>query len=361
MRAALAVALLALGLAACTEPPGPARPGKVGMTTLQFVDAARQRPLDVQLWYPAAPDATETPQAYERAFRGRAALDGAYLDGGRRALIVLSHGDRGTNVNQSWLGEALAGHGYIVASVAHWLNTRTHNTPEATLRAWDRPQDVSFVIGALLQDATWQPRIDAARIGAAGHSSGGYTALALAGARYWPPQMRDYCRGPQAGPDCGLVRGIDVERFDFTGAAAPYRDARVRAALALAPALGPGMTDESLNAIGVPVAIVATRDDEILPFEQHAARYAREIPGAQLDVLPAGGHFVFMPECNVAGRVFTWFNAFDVCGRRHDVDRGAVHAQIVQRALAFFGTKLGSDSNFQPVDSAARNQASTPE
>ena len=294
----------------------------------------------MQLWYPAVPDAVETPQAYEHAFRGRAAAGAAYRDAGPRALVLLSHGDRGTPFNQAWLAEELAGHGYIVAAVAHWLNTRTNNEPAATLRVWERPQDVSFVISSLLEHPDWKSRIDPTRIAAAGHSSGGYTVLALAGARYDPRLMRAYCQGPRAGPDCGLVRGIDMTRVDFRGSGAAYRDARVRAVVALAPALGPGMTADSLHAIPVPVLIAATRDDEILPFEQHAARYAREIPRARFDALPEGGHFVFMPVCTPAGWVFTFFNEYDVCGRRHEIDRGEAHGPLVQRTLEFFAETL---------------------
>lgn len=336
-RALLGIALV---LAACSGPP-PDRPEKVGMALAQFDDASRQRPLHVRIWYPAAPDAQETTQGYDRAFRGSFAQDAPYRDAGPRPLVLLSHGDRGNNYNQSWLGEALAGHGYIVASVEHWMNTRTHNVPEATMRVWDRPQDVSFVLSRLLQDATWGPRIDAGRIGVAGHSSGGYTAMALAGARYDPRGMRAYCTSPAAGFDCGLAKNVDLDRFDFTGAMKPYADARVRAAVALAPALGPGMIAESLAAIRIPVLVAATKDDEILPFAEHAARYARGIPGATFIELPAGGHFVFMPECTVAGWIFTYFNQYDVCGRRAEVDRGEVHAALVEKSRTFFDKSLG--------------------
>jgi predicted dienelactone hydrolase len=337
----LTIALPMLTALVCSAAQ-PDRPERVGMASVQYVDSARQRPLNVRIWYPAIPGAVEHAASYEHAFRGSVAMDAPYRDGPPRALVLLSHGDRGTNANQSWLGEALAGHGYIVASVEHWMNTRTQNTPEATVRVWERPQDLSFVLTQLLGDPTWQARIDPARVGAAGHSSGGYTALALAGARYDPRAMRTYCASPQAGFDCGLAKGIDFEKFDFTGVLKPYRDERVRAVLALAPALGPGLTGDSLKAIAVPVLIAATEDDEILPFAQHAARVAREIPGALFERLPAGGHFVFIPECTVAGYVFTWFHRYDVCGRKQDVDRGKVHERLAANALAFFDAKLAA-------------------
>lgn len=334
----------ALAVAACSPAPPPSRPEKVGTTALEFYDEARDRPIAAQLWYPATPDTVETPQAYEHAFRGHAAINAHYRSAPPRPLLLFSHGDRGGKLNQSWLAEDLAGHGYLVLSIEHWLNTRLNNVPEATMRAWERPLDATFAIGALLADPTWGPRVDPARIGAAGFSSGGYTALALAGARYAPIQMGEYCSSPQAGPDCWLANQVDVLNFDFSGAAKSYRDERVRAALAMAPALGPGMIAESLKAIGVPVMIMASQDDEIVPYRWHAQRLAREIPGAKLETLPTGGHFVFMPECTLAGVVFTYTNKYDVCGRRHDIDRAAVHARLAAHARRFFGAALTAGS-----------------
>lgn len=332
---------VATSLAACSPSPPPARPEKVGTTALEFHDAARDRPVSAQLWYPAAPDAVETRQAYDRAFRGRAATDAPPRDGAPRPLVVLSHGDRGGKLNLAWLAETLAGHGYVALSIEHWLNTRLNHRPEATMRAWDRPVDASFALTALLQDPAWGPRIDAGRIAAAGFSSGGYTALALAGARYAPIQMGEYCTGPNRGPDCLLASKVDVLSFDFSGAARPYRDARVRAALAMAPALGPGMIRESLAAIAVPVLIVAARNDEIVPFRWHAERLAGQIPGARLEALDDGGHFVFMPECNLVGWIFTYTNNYDICGRRHpELDRGTAHRRIETLALQFLGSAL---------------------
>src|SRR5205085_331967 len=104
-----------------------------------------------------APDVVETRQAYEQAFRGWAATGGAYHDGPKRPLILMSHGTRGSNLNQSWLAEALARNGYIVAAPEHYGDTRTNNSPEATVMAWLRPQDVSFALTTLLADATWGP------------------------------------------------------------------------------------------------------------------------------------------------------------------------------------------------------------
>lgn len=340
-------ALAGVGLSMTLLAPSPlaaadARPHKVGVTQLSLEDTARKRPLPVRLWYPAAAAAVEQPQAYARAFKGSAAPDAAF-GAGPAPLVVLSHGDRGNNTNQSWLAEALAANGTIVAAVDHWKNTTDDFIPEATIQVWERPQDLSFVVSALLADATWKGRIDPARIGAAGHSSGGYSALALAGAVYSPFRLREYCQGPQAGPDCALGKGLAYETIDFKPSMKSYRDARIRAVFAMAPAVGPSIEPASLQGIAIPVHIVAAANDELVPFEQHAARYARGIPDARLTTLAGGGHFVFMPECNLVATVFTWFHRYDICGRRHDeVVRTDVHAQVARAAVEFFGASLAA-------------------
>ena len=108
--------------------------------------------------------------------------------------------------------------------------------------------------------------------------------------------------------------------------------------LALAPVLGPGVTAQSLRRITIPIEIIASRTDELVPFDLNAGRYARLIPHARLTVVPEAGHFVYMPVCSEAGRVI----ATAVCvDSSPSVDRAAVHERAIARALDFFGRSLG--------------------
>lgn len=322
----------------------------VGYADTRYQDTERDRPLQVRLWYPAAVAADAPSISYDLAFEGRAWHNAAFIDDrSRHSLILLSHGDKGSHVDQSWVAEALAAEGHIVAAVAHWQNTWRQNTPEASLRAWERPRDLSFLISSLLADPTWGRRIHPERIGAAGHSSGGYAVLALAGAIYDPRRMRDYCAGPTEGLDCRLGRGINTDAIDFSPAGASYRDERVKAVFAMAPALGPGITEASLRAIDIPVKIVASEDDEFLPIERHATAYAGHIPGSRLLRLPAGGHFVFMPECTFMGWAFLFFHDYDICGRRMKLDRADMHRQIAQDAVQFFNRSMAGEGTASAI------------
>ncbi len=312
-------------------------PRGVGYTELEFVDRQRSRTLETTLWYPAEENSDPTNEVYPSLFLGYAKRDAAVLAGSeRRQLILLSHGDRGTSTNLAWLAERLAAHGYLVAGVDHWLNTTRNNEPEETLRMWNRPADISFVLDQLLADPIWGKRIDSDRIGVAGHSSGGYTAFALAGAIFEPEAMAAYCQTESAGPDCGLAEDANFAAVDYSRASDSYRDERIDASFAMAPAVGAGIQVSSLAEIEIPVHVVTTRDDELLDPERNAMFYAKHTPSAGLTVYEEGGHFVYLSRCSLMAKVFTYFMEFDVCGTRSSVDRGPVHREIAEVALTFF-------------------------
>ena len=106
---------------------GPCR-FNVGMTTLDFEDLARERPLLTNVWYPADEAAQEADIAIEGIFRGRAALAAPLAVAPQRfPVVLLSHGSGGNGSAQVWLAEHLAAHGYIVAAVFHFGNTTFNN------------------------------------------------------------------------------------------------------------------------------------------------------------------------------------------------------------------------------------------
>ena len=331
-----------LWLLACSPSPlSPVEPEGVGYTALEFVDPQRSRVLETTLWYPASGMSPLAERVYPSGFLGYAERDAEILAAtDPRPIILLSHGDRGLSANLAWLAEALAGQGYLVAAVDHWLNTTFHNEPEETLRLWNRPLDIGFVLTRLLADPTWGPRIDPRRIGVAGHSSGGYTALALGGAILEPQRLAAYCQSASRGPDCELASEADTAQVDFVQASKSYRDERFRAVFAMAPAVGAGIQASSLARIATPVHIVTTRNDELLDPNRNAMHYARNTPGAVLTIREQGGHFVYLSRCSLLSKVFTYFHEFDVCGTRSPVDRGLAHREIAELAVEFFDQKL---------------------
>jgi predicted dienelactone hydrolase len=308
------------------------------------------------VWYPAAADAREEPQwigppIVPFVSAGSAARDAPPAAGRRRPLILLSHGSGGIASGLAWLGAALAAHGFIAVAVNHPGNNALEDyTVEGFSLWWLRAVDLSAVVGAVLDDKTFGSQIDPAHIGAAGHSLGGYTVIAVAGGITEPARLQAFCRSPAADALCrpppadSDMRQKRLARLSsdpdfrqrYSEADNSYRDERVRAVFAMAPGPGPVFTPESLGKISIPVAIVTGSVDEIAPPTSGAGALVKAIPHATLKLLPQAGHYVFFGTCTTLGHVVVRVGCSDPAG----TDRDAVHAETIRLALDFFTANL---------------------
>src|SRR5262245_1929155 len=286
---------------------------KVGVTTRDFIPVepydwrgAKTHALSAMIWYPAAAEAREEaqwigPPVFPFYSAGSAARDAPQAEGPRRPVVLLSHGFGGTASDLAWLGTALAAHGFIAVAVKHPGNNALEDyTVEGYALMWLRAVDLGAVIDAVLNDKTFGSRIDPARIGAAGHSLGGYTVVAAAGGITDPARIQAFCRSAAADalcvppPDISDMRQKSLARLSsdpnfrqrYSAASNSYRDARVRAVFAMAPALGPVFTPESLAKVSIPLAIVSGSADEITPTTSGAEALAKAIPHATLTLFP---------------------------------------------------------------------------
>ena len=162
--------------------------------SLIWVDPSRQRSVPVKIYAPE-------PLAIK----------------GKLPAVVFSPGFGESRDSYEYLGRYLSKNGYIVVVVEHIGS----NADAYKARGWaaiadtdsvlDRPADLSFVIDRMTAGDQPNPllkdRVDASRIGVAGHSLGSTTALALAGLTLNNPDM----------------------------AASQFRDSRVRATVVLSP------------------------------------------------------------------------------------------------------------------------------
>jgi predicted dienelactone hydrolase len=179
VRMGVACVLAAFGSRLCAAEPAATTNGSVRTVEQTWHDAARDRDVPVRIYLPAG--------------------------SGRCPLIIFSHGLGGSREGYGYLGEAWASHGYVVIHVTHIGSDTSvlRDAPpgmrakmEAMQRAANnlqnainRPKDVSFAIDESLkmdkEEGPLHGRIDAEKIGVAGHSFGGYTAMAIAG-QHWP-------------------------------------------------------------------------------------------------------------------------------------------------------------------------------
>lgn len=169
---------------------------------------------------------------------------------------MFSHGRGSNGLYYAWFAEFLASHGYIVAALNHYrANTYDSNIAYLANKLWQRPRDVGLTISFLLNDPFWGKSIDAARIGVAGHSQGGFTALWIGGARVDAGKYLAFQRGWRNNamvPDY-LRRELPLD----AGPALDVGDGRVKAVFAMAPGIVQafGMDEAGLRQLGLPTYI----------------------------------------------------------------------------------------------------------
>jgi len=249
----------------------------------------------------------------------------------------------------AWLGEALAKRGYIAAAVNHPGNNATEQyTVEGFSLWWERARDLSQVITAMLADPEFGTHIDPDRIGAAGFSLGGYTMIEIAGGSTDAHGFAHYCDNTRVDGICSSPPEFPTLIEDFRKlirehpevlqhARDSYRDPRVHAAFAMAPALGPAFPASGLNKISIPVEIVAGESDQNVPIASSAKYFAAEIPGAKLFIFPGNvAHYVFLDSCTDAGRK----SVPAICVDGKGVYRNVVHTDTAQMAGEFFRITL---------------------
>jgi predicted dienelactone hydrolase len=339
-------------------------PSKVGMETRNFVDEERKnwtgtapRPVFTTVWYP-----TSSPAKEEKVFIGSAekpifisgeAAKNTEISPAKRRypLIVLSHGTGGSALQLMWLGQALAARGYIVAAVNHHGNTGAEDKYQAQgfILWWERARDLTVAIDKILADSKFGSRIDSKKIGAAGFSLGGASVAAVAGGVFDIEAFDKFCASPERDATCepqpefeGAMKEFEQLKTkdrivieSLKRAEISYRDSRIKAVFAIAPALGASFTPKSLSSIKIPFELVVGESDATAPAKTNAERLVRFIKNSEIKILPGVAHYTFLSECSEFGKTI-----LPICRDAEGVSRAEIHKQVSQKAFEFFRKKL---------------------
>lgn len=314
-------------------------PQKTGITTVCYFDQVRDRPLITEVWYPVE-ESTVAQPVTGVWLRCPEARDAPLKRSSRKyPLIMMSHGNGSDRMNCSWIAEILAANGFIVAAMDHHGNTWNNKIAECFVKIWERPKDVSFVIDQILKDPRFGSHINAEKIGFVGYSLGGQTGVWMAGGkldRFDKPVLSEI----PADQIPNIVTQEVIDSIDFSPSKESYRDPRVSAFFLMAPALGDLFDVASLEAIQVPVYIVAPESDHIVPFETNAKFFATKITKAIFNLIPgAANHYIFLNEVTKGGKMLLDKKiAFDP----PLVDRKQVHHEVGVEAVQFFKSYLGT-------------------
>jgi predicted dienelactone hydrolase len=317
----------------------------VGFAQIKIHDPVNGGSMPGHVFYPSAPS-TETTRVgpYDlHARRGAPAIPGA------KPLVVISHGHGGSDLGHHDLAVYLASHGFIVATLQHprdnYKDTSGNGTPAVLI---GRPIQVKATISMLLDDAQWKALINPEKIGVAGFSAGGYTALVLVGAVPRFTRLIDFCK---AHPDnknvCTPFREMKAQLAGHGWTSAKQYltnvqsqlqrwgdpdDPRVKAAFAMSP-WSMVFDQAGLGSINRPVYLYDGADDQFQPIQYntlHAAALIKTLVGIKL--IPKAGHFVFLAPCPPE----IMKSVAKICTDPPGVNRAIAHRRINADALSFF-------------------------
>lgn len=261
-------------------------PMKVGVRTLEMtnpgqvdilaVDPAAPKPatlpvydrtLTVEVWYPAAADASgETSfPAYIRdgktevTLHGQAMRDVPSADGSW-PLIVVSHGFPGNRYLMSHIAENLASKGYVVASIDHRDSTYRDKAAFGSTLV-NRPFDQLFVLDQMAEgpgDLAGKVQGDNAAL--IGYSMGGYGAVITAGGGVTQTSV-DYAWG---GPHGTL--GVHLSGSETHN---ELPDPRFKTAVAFAPwGLTYAFWDaDTLKGVEIPMMFISGSVDDVSGYD----------------------------------------------------------------------------------------------
>lgn len=195
--------------------------------------------------------------------------------GDRTPVVIFSHGLSSKPEDFARGGRFLASHGYVVAAPQHIGSDYQHT--QAFLKGLsrevfltdefiDRPLDISYVIDELERrnQTEFDGQLALDKVGVFGHSFGGYTALAVAGATIDFEHLEQECRVGQGRANVALLlqcRALDLERKPYN-----LRDERVVAVLAHNPVNRSIFGPKGLSQIKIPVLLGAGSYDPATPF-----------------------------------------------------------------------------------------------
>jgi predicted dienelactone hydrolase len=264
----------------------PRQPGPQAVTqrTLNLYDATRDRQIPVDLYY------GEEPQG---------------------PMVVLSHGFAADRQFLAYLAEHLASYGFSVATLEHpgsnvnvLAQVALTQEPTEVLSATefvDRPRDVQFLLNELeRRQRPWSiplRKFNTQAVIHIGHSLGGYTGLALAGAKLDLRRLRQFCQARSP------VGRAPADWLQCAAAALPYRqlefrDKRIIRVIAMNPIVGQLFGENGLKAAAVPVTILSHSDDVITPTLENQLLPYQTLPQAEQLIVIGGATHMSITDTN---------------------------------------------------------------
>jgi predicted dienelactone hydrolase len=221
--------------------------------------------------------------------RGRLLSTDIYLPNIRSSVptIVISHGIGTDSSNFRYLANHLATNGFAVIVPNHpgsdtkqiqsLLNGSASEVTQPK-EFINRPLDVKFVLDEVEKlnntDPRFKGRLNLQQVGVFGQSFGGYTALALAGAKINPEKIAKDCnqKALKQTWNMSLLLQCRMQELQANKPVKQYKlyDERVKAVIAVNPITSSIFGKSGLSEIKTPVMMVTSSEDTVAPalYEQ---------------------------------------------------------------------------------------------
>jgi len=273
-------------------------------------------------------------------------------------VIVISHGLGSQPEAFAERAQHLASYGYVVAVPQHPSSDQVyvqemlqglHAEIFALQEFVDRPLDVSYVLDELERRnaAEFSGRLNLAAVGVMGHSFGGYTAIALAGASIDFEHLQKTCDNDLEYLAISLFlqcRALALPREPDN-----FRDPRVAAVFAINPVNNSIFGPQGLGEIQIPLLLAAGTYDPATPavFEQVRSFTMLTTPDKYLAVLQGQAHVDFSNLDAGFTQFFTSLTSLTL------PPPTLLEDYIDALTVAFFAVELAQQESYQPYLQAA--------
>ncbi|MEL4897124.1 alpha/beta hydrolase [Crocosphaera sp. Alani8] len=219
-------------------------------------------------------------------------------------VVIISHGLSSRPEDFGKWANHLASYGYVVALPQHIGSDikQTEDFLEGYSRQIfirdefiDRPLDISYTIDELERrnNRFFSGKLDLENVGVAGHSFGGYTMLAIAGATPDFQALEEDCNLDIGDLNTALLlqcRALKLEQKEYD-----FRDKRVNSVFVVNPVNSGIFSRKSFEKIDIPVFIAAGSYDPATPFifEQVTSYPRLKVPQKYLQLQEGQAHVDF--------------------------------------------------------------------
>ncbi|MBW4424813.1 MAG: alpha/beta hydrolase [Nostoc desertorum CM1-VF14] len=261
-------------------------------------------------------------------------------------LIVISHGLASDRSPFVYLAEHLASYGFAVAVLEHPGSNAERiqqyfsglaGAPEPS-EFINRPLDIKYLLDELQRlekfDPTLQGKLNFQQVGAIGHSFGGYTVLALAGAKINFNQLRQDCNPITSSFNLSLF--LQCQAIELSPTTYDLKDDRIKVIMAINPINSSILGEGGVSQIKIPVVLVAGSQDIFAPpvFEQIRPFTWLSDSNKYLALIENATHFSAIAEPTSEN------NVLPVPAALLGPDRTPVYSYLKALSVAFLETHL---------------------